>query len=272
MTGHPEVPRAVLPPKLDVVLLAAAGNEGKLKEASAEPWEALIPIAGRPMVAYVTAALAESARIGSIVCVGPEGVVEAAAAAAPGRVQGVAPAGDLMGNLERGLAAAGGAYVMVATSDIPLLRPHMVDDFVRRCEQGGEAMDVWYAVVERSAGERAYPGVRRTWVRLRDGTFTGGNLLVVTRDIVARTRRMLEPTLRGRKSPLTLARLLGPVALMRFLVGRLSIADVERRVSAMLGIRGRAVTTPYVEIGIDVDKPDDLALAKRFLTPTHAGA
>ncbi|WP_324669081.1 NTP transferase domain-containing protein [Geochorda subterranea] len=272
MTERCEPSAVVLPPKLDVVLLAAAGNEGQLRGASAEPWEALIPIAGRPMVAYVTAALAESTRSGRIVCVGPPAVVEAAAAAAPGRVTGVAPAGHLLGNLERGLASAAGDYVMVVTSDIPLLKPHMVDDFVRRCEQGGEAVDVWYAVVERSAGERAYPGVRRTWVRLQDGTFTGGNLLVVSRDIVARTRRLLGPTLEGRKSPLTLARLLGPVALLRFMVGRLSIADVERRVGAMLGIRGRAVATPYVEIGIDVDKPDDLALAKRFLAPTHAGA
>ena len=263
---------AVLPDRLDVVLLAGAGNEGRLREASQEPWEALIPIAGRPMVAYVADALAKAARTGQLVCVGPPEVVQAAAAAAAGRVRGVEAGPDLLANLERGLAETAGPYALVVTSDIPLIKPHMVDDFVRRCEAGGEALDVWYAVVERTAGERAYPGVRRTWVRLRDGTFTGGNLLVVARDIVHKTRRLLGPTLEGRKSPLTLARLLGPAALARFVVGRLSIADVERRVSRLLGIRGRAVVTPYVEIGIDVDKPDDLALARRFLAPSRAGA
>lgn len=270
VTNEPE--GGVLPPELDALILAAADNTGRLKEASPEAWEALIPIGGRPMVAYVAAALASAGRVGRIVCVGPPAVVEAAAPAAPGRVVGVDPAPDLLGNLERGLAEAASRYVLVVTSDIPLLKPHMVDDFVRRCEQDGKALDVWYAVVERSAGERAYPGVRRTWVRLKDGTFTGGNLLVVANDIVQRTRRLLGPTLEGRKSPLMLARLLGPVALVRFLAGQLSIADVERQVGAMLGVRGRAITTPYVEIGIDVDKPDDLELARRFLTPTHAGA
>lgn len=272
MAGTGEPGGRVLPDRLDALVLAAADNSGRLKEASREAWEALIPIGGRPMVAYVAAALASARRVGRIVCVGPLAVVQAVEAAAPGRVAGVDPAGDLLGNLERGLARVNGPYALVVTSDIPLIKAHMVDDFVRRCEQDGEALDVWYAVVERGAGERAYPGVRRTWVRLKDGTFTGGNLLVVARDIVERTRQLLGPTLEGRKDPLALARLLGPVALVRFLAGRLSIADVERQVSAMLGVRGKAVPTPYVEIGIDVDKPDDLELARRFLAPTHAGA
>ena len=272
MATNGEALSGTLPARLDALVLAAADNTGPLKDASTEAWEALIPIGGRPMIAYVVGALAKAGRVGRIICVGPPAVVQAAEAMAPGRVTGVQPADDLLGNLERGLAQAESPYVLVVTSDIPLLKAHMVDDFVRRCEQDGEALDVWYAVVERGAGEQAYPGVRRTWVKLRDGTFTGGNLLVVVRDIVKRTRRLLGPTLEGRKNPMALARLLGPAAMVRFLAGQLSIADVERRVGAMLGVRGKAVMTPYVEIGIDVDKPDDLELARRFLAPTHAGA
>lgn len=275
MTASREAGSGVLSPRLDALVLAAADNSGRLRQASSEAFEALIPIGKQPMVAYVTGALSRARRVGRIICVGPPAVVEAAVAgaqAAAAEVVGVEPGARLIDNLERGLHASKTGHVVVVTSDIPLLQPHMVDDFVRRCEEGGELFDVWYAVVERSAGERAYPSVRRTWVRLSDGTFTGGNVMVVARDIVQRTRRLLGPALDARKSPLTLAKLLGLAAVLRFLVGRLSIADAEQRVSAMLGIRGKAVVTPYAEIGIDVDKPSDLELARRFLTPTHAGA
>ena len=32
------------------------------------------------------------------------------------------------------------------------------------------------------------------------------------------------------------------------------------------GIRGRAIISPYAEVGVDVDKPSDLELAHRYLS------
>lgn len=274
---EPDKGRWSLPERLDAVVLGGGDNRGALREASAEPYEALIPVGNEPMIAHVAAALSRARRIGSIVCVGPPAVLAAAAQALDRRGQGQrlvpSEAGrSLLENLERGLAQARTPYVVVVTSDIPLVGGHMVDDFVARCEQAPQAQDVWYAVVERSVGEARYPGVRRTWIRLADGTFTGGNLAVVERGIVERTRRLLERAIEGRKSPLALARLLGAGALWRFLWGRLTMAEAEQRVGRILGIRGRAVVTPYPEIGIDVDKPADLLLARRHLAPHRGGA
>ncbi|WP_324716322.1 NTP transferase domain-containing protein [Carboxydochorda subterranea] len=266
-----------LAPRLDAVVLAAAGNRGRLREVSEAPYEALIPIEGRPMVAYVVEALAQARRVSGIVVVGPDPVVEAARKAlgepVGTRLKAVAPGARLIDNLERGLAEATTEHVLVVTSDIPLVKAHMVDDFVRRCEQSPEMQDVWYSIVERRMGEHRYPGVKRTWVKLADGSFTGGNVFVVRRDIVELTRPILTRAIEARKSPLTLARLLGLRAVVRFMLGRLTVAEAERRVGRMLDIRGKAVATPYAEIGIDVDKPSDLELARRFLgPPAQAGA
>lgn len=257
----------MLAPRLDAVVLAAGGNHGRLRAVSGEPFEALIPIGGRPMIAYVVGAVATARRVERILVVGPEAVVAAARAGAPApeRIRGIPAGSTLLGNVERGLEAASGSHALIVTGDVPLLEGHMLDDFVRRCEQSPEIQDVWYSVVERRLGERRYPGVRRTWVRLADGSFTGGNLFLVGRDIVERTRATLGKAIEGRKSPLALARLLGLAATLKFLVGTLSIDDAERRVSHMLGIKGKTVVTPFAEIGIDVDKPADLELATRFL-------
>lgn len=189
----------------------------------------------------------------------------------PDRLVGVAPGDHLLANMERGLEQASGPYVLLVTGDLPLLRAEMVDDFVARCERCQEPQDVWYAVVERTAGESRYPGLRRTWVRMADGTFTGGNLAVVERHVVARARRMLELAIAARKNPLALARLFGVGTLWRFVRGRLTVAEMEARVGHMLGIKGKAVITPHVEIGIDVDKPADLLLARRHLAGEAPG-
>ena len=271
----------MLPARLDAAVLAAAPNRGPLEQSSPEPYEALIPVADRPIVGWVVEALASASRVHRILVVAPEPVVEAArqalapagragGQAAAERLVGVEPAGSLLANMERGLRHARGSHALLVTGDVPLLRPEMVDDFVARCEAHGEACDVFYAIVERSAGEQRYPGLRRTWVRMADGVFTGGNLAVVQRGVVARARPMLELAIAARKSPLALARLFGLGTLWRFVRGRLTVAEMEARVGRMLGIRGRAVVTPHVEIGIDVDQPADLALARRHLA--RAGA
>ena len=40
------------------------------------------------------------------------------------------------------------------------------------------------------------------------------------------------------------------------------MAEIEERVRLILGFRGVAVVSPYPEVGIDVDKPQDLALVE----------
>jgi hypothetical protein len=68
-----------------------------------------------------------------------------------------------------------------------------------------------------------------------------------------------------RKNPLALGSLLGLPIILKYLFGRLSIADVEKRAWDKLALVGRGVIVPYAEIGVDVDKPSDLELALQML-------
>jgi len=54
--------------------------------------------------------------------------------------------------------------------------------------------------------------------------------------------------------------------LLKFLTRSLTIAEAEQKASMLLGrIKGVVVVSKYPEVGVDVDKPDDLALALRTL-------
>jgi CTP:molybdopterin cytidylyltransferase MocA len=70
---------------------------------------------------------------------------------------------------------------------------------------------------------------------------------------------------RHRKRPWRLVAAIGPLTLLRFLAGRLTLDAALRRLSRIVGATVRAVDMPFAEAAIDVDKPADLALAERIL-------
>src|SRR5207247_1006626 len=91
-----------------------AGTGGAASAAAGVDNRALAPLAGRPMVAWVLAALAAAQTVERIVLVGAEGLTDA-----PGVRQQLRGGGDLMETIERGMGACpGAAYVLLVTADI----------------------------------------------------------------------------------------------------------------------------------------------------------
>lgn len=220
----------------------------------------LIDIHGRPMAAYVLDALRGSRRVGEIAYIGPAEHPELAA-----RVGlRVTDRGRLLDNLEAGVAALGGrGRVLVVSADVPLLRAEELRELLDRAPDAA----VVYPIVPRGACERAYPGVRRTYARLREGQFTGGNLFLVQAELIGEFLPRIRALLAARKNPLRLAGLVGPGVALRLITGRLSIGDLEARVSRILGVSARALIAESPSVGTDIDKEDDLELARRLLAP-----
>ncbi len=155
--------------------------------------------------------------------------------------------------------------ILIATGDIPLLTPEAVNHFVESCRKLEGAL--FYPIVSKEVNEQKYPGVKRTYVHLREGVFTGGNLFLIKPQIVEQCVEEAKELVRLRKKPLALVSHLGWKLLWNYVWGRLSLKEAEKGVSRLLGgVNGVAVISPYPEIGVDVDKPSDLALAKEILT------
>lgn len=255
-------------PKLDAIVLAGADNHGSLAACTDTPYEAMIDIQGKPMVEYVVDALRQSAHVGRVAVVGPEHVL---APVLEGKVYRVVQSGSsIVENLLIGISILQPAgRVLVVTADIPLITTAALDDFVERC-QGFDA-DICYPICRKEANEAKYPGMRRTYATLREGTFTGGNIFVLNPAMVVKWRREIERAVAVRKSLVGMAKLLGFRLMVKFLLGRLSIREAEERVARVLGCPVKAVETTYAEIGVDVDKPSDLELVTRHYRGLSAG-
>jgi len=150
--------------------------------------------------------------------------------------------------------------VLVSTSDLPILSVESIDDFVVHARALDP--DVGYGCVERRIHEAAYPAVPHTWARLREGTYCGGGFVVIKPRVLPALEGFIERLGAARKNPLQLASLFGWNVLLRFAIGRLSIADAERRASQLLGGPVRAVISPYPETGVNVDRVSDVELAE----------
>lgn len=248
---------------VNVILLAGAANTGPLKDVSPVPNEALIDIGGKPMVQYVIDGLRQSKEVNRIVVVAPPGELEPHLKG--GDLEYVPSTGFIVDNI----AAAAHVLpttdqILIATCDIPLITGEMIDGFVSLCRT--QPADLYYPIVEKSVGEAKYPIVKRTYVNLQEGTFTGGNLFLVDPQVIDRTLPKVRRFLDYRKNPLKLAGLLGYSFLFRYLLLKnLRLHELEQKVSDMWGLNGAVIICPWPEIGIDVDKPSDLQLARAVL-------
>jgi len=248
---------------VNAMILAGAPNNGPLQDCSPAANEALIEINGRPMLDYIVDALNASGRIGRLVIVGPPADFAGRYPAAT-----VVESGDsILDNIRRGVEALSTREkILVLTSDIPFLTPEALNDFLARC--GEREAEFYYPIVTREVSDARFPGVKRTYVALKDGTFTGGNIFLLDPAIIPRSLAKAEQFIKMRKQPLQLARLLGLGFILKFVTRTLTVTEAEKRVEHLLMLRAAAVITPYAEIGVDVDKPSDLALAIAELAPS----
>jgi molybdopterin-guanine dinucleotide biosynthesis protein A len=248
---------------MDAVILAGAPNAGNLQQLSAAQYEAEIEIDGRPMLDYIVIALKKVTTIGRIVVAGPEQVLsEQSRALIYKRVE----AGQSMiDSLVNGLNILGGeSALLVVTSDIPLLSKEAVEDFLTNCKK--RSGDVFYSFISKENCETKYPGVNRTYVKLREGIFTGGNIALISQKVIHDNIDMLKKAVNMRKKPMQLGSLLGWKCLWHLILGKITIPEIEQRIDKTFNFKAVGVVSKYPEIGFDVDKPSDLILARKILT------
>lgn len=246
---------------VNAVVMAGSKNSGLLAEFSEEKNEAMIKIADKPMVQYVVEALLSSKFVARIFIFGPASL---RSIFPDDCVEVVESLGTALENMLAGVERAGNASrVLIVTSDVPLLTAEAVDNLVELCNDA--QVDFYYPIVPMDIIEQKFPGVNRTAVKLKEGSFTGGNLFIVNPVKVPGTAGKVAEFVKYRKSPFNLCRILGIKFVAKFLTNRLSITGLEEKLSEILGVNAKAMITRYPEIGLDVDKPSDFAVVLRCL-------
>jgi CTP:molybdopterin cytidylyltransferase MocA len=250
--------------RVPAVVLAGGKTTPEFAEFAGVPHRALADLEGRPMVGWVLRALRAAAGVNRIILVAPAGFPPQ-----PDADLLVESDRGLAGNLREGLqACAGSEYALIVTGDIPFITAEAIDDYILRCRALN--VDCAYAAVSRDSCQQQFPTLKRTCVHLPDGVLSGGNVVFQRVAAFEPMAALLEEAHRRRKNPLFLAGMVGPMNVVRLLCGRLPLAGIEKAASARLKVEARIVVTPFASLGTDLDKPDDLAEARRIMAAAAA--
>ena len=258
-------------PKFTAVVLAAdRGPDDPVAKAAGVRCKSLTPVGGKPMVFRVLDALAASQLVNTyILCGPPKSVVDQEphleTLIASGRVRWfenqATPSSSAFHVLQ---TLPDETPVLLTTADHALLSARIVDSFCSEAQATG--CDVVAGVARHEAVTAAYPQTRRTATRLQDGAYCGCNLfafLTPRARLAADFWRRVE---NQRKNPLRVIRVLGWMAVSRYLMGRLSLNEALKRMSHRLGFKAGAVVLPFPEAAVDVDSVSDLKLVENIVS------
>jgi hypothetical protein len=148
---------------------------------------------------------------------------------------------------------------------MPFLTGAIVSRFIECATELGSTTkaDLIYPVVRVAECYARYPSLKRTAVKLREGEFTGGNMMLVRPDFILHRREVIESTYAARKHPFRLAAMLGVATIFRLALSQtvaptaLTIENLEQKVGGLVQGRVAALISSDPEIATDLDKPSD---------------
>ena len=256
---------------MDAIVLAGGRLPPEDPAGAALPGglKCLQEVGGRTMLQRSLDALSAARGIGRVIVVGapPETPL---ACAHP--LEAIPAERDLIRSLQAAAArlAAGGSAAaaddrraLVVSADAPLVTGEMLDWMRERTLEDGA--DVTITAVERSVMEARFPGSRRTYVRLRDAELCGGDVAAFRLAIADRGVELAERLVNARKHPWQIAAIVGPGTLASLMAGRLTLAQALKALDDRLELKLNVLVSPYAEMAMDVDKPEQLALVRAEL-------
>jgi GTP:adenosylcobinamide-phosphate guanylyltransferase len=224
--------------------------------------KALIPVGGEPMVRRPIRALIASDRIGDVIVLAQTPDVIAAALPSDPRIRVKESKGTIAETILALCESADTQWpLLVTTADHALLDSATVDEFCA----AAESADIAIGVVERESLMRRLPQTRRTWLKFRGGAYTGANLFMLSSPKVARAVEVWRSVEQDRKKAWRIISLLGPITLAMTALRLLSLDDVVSSLADRLGLSIKAIKLTNPLAGVDVDKPEDHALAEAIL-------
>lgn len=253
-----------------VVILAADRElNDPVALASKVSCKALTPVSGRPMVLRVLDALRDAQEVGDLILAGPNQTSmqqnqELAGLVNSGQVRWFAPqttpsssAFNVLQSLPEGVP------VLVTTADHALLTAAMIDHFCAAAR--GSGCDVLAGVARHDLVTAAFPGTLRTVTKLKDGGFCGCNMFAFMTPRARQAASFWRKVESERKKPLRVVKVLGWSAVLRYLLGQLTLGYALSQLSQRMQLKAGVVEMPFAEAAVDVDKVDDWRLVESIL-------
>ncbi len=236
---------------IDAVILAAGRLPLHEAQRVGVEIKALVRVGRTNALETVIAAMRASRAVRRVIVVGPRQLHGSVAAVDLWLDEGASGEENVLA----GLGAAQTRRAMVSASDVPFVLAAHVDDFLGRVPDDA---DFAYPVYERDEFLASYPRGRSKFARVGTTDYTGGSLCLMTVALALRNAALIRRGFAARKSQIAMAALLGVEGVVRFAMGSLDIAHVERRIGHLTGGRVVAVRGAHPALAMDYDDALDI--------------
>jgi len=244
------------------------------------PVSVLIKVGKQVCINWVLDALKKSQQVGRGIICGPSQEIVAAsevfgAALQQYPITWLAPESGPAASAKNALVSLAHYPALITTADHALLTSDIIDEFCEaaleknagKCEQ--EHLDFVVGLVPHDCVKRDFPNTQRTLLRFKDGNFCGSNLFAVLNAKGASALALWQEVESERKTPWKIARRLSLTLMLRYVTGRLSLAQVFENLSRQSGCRVGYVRVNHARAAIDVDSKADWELADALLSDTE---
>lgn len=254
--------------KTTAIILAGGKIEEDLAAHTKEKAKAFIRINGKYMVEYVIDALRESEKIKQVILVSdlnltPESVKE--------KVDKCVESGkSMIETLINGVNAAVDRHacpLLVLPCDIPLIDKYCAEEFLDNAPALYEQKNakIVYGIIEKQNYIKKFPSMKRTYMKLKDGTFCGTGFFYIDVETAKGLKGIFEKITALRKKPWRAVSMLGFFTIIKLLTKQLAIKDLEEKAERFLGCASKALILQNPASAVNVDKVEDLVEVERIL-------
>lgn len=254
--------------QLDAVILAGGklGIDDPLYDESVNGSRSLIDLHGKPMAQWVIDALDRASSVADLYVIGLPADCGLTSAKT---LHFLEDQGDIAANMRQGVIQAHIEHperskALLVSADIPAVKPHMIDWLANQVAEDMSLM-MYYNVITQQTMETRFPNSNRSYLRFKDVSVCGGDLNAVDKNVFATEQPIWQELTDARKRPLKQASIIGFDIL--FLIGLrlITLQTTVKKVCKRLDLQAKALICPYAEMGMDADKPHQLAILRQHL-------
>lgn len=267
-----------------IVLAGERPGGSPISHAFKVPASVMVPVAGKPSLTRVFEALQSSQLAGGGVVCGPSVDVVDSSEALKGVLQNpdfdwlepsTGPAASALSALEK----LNHFPALLTAGDHALLTGEIIDDFCHQVLAGqtpeqsnpstngsGPGFDIVIGFVPYNLVKTSWPESRRTVLKFSNGQFCGSNLFAIMTPEGRKALEFWRQAEADRKHPWRIARRFGVLALLLYLLRRLSLEDTLTGLSKAAGCRIGHVKVGFARAAVDVDSVADQKLAEEILS------
>jgi GTP:adenosylcobinamide-phosphate guanylyltransferase len=247
----------------------------------------MVPVAGKPALSRVMQAIEDSQQAGGGIICGPSADIVASSAELQSVLQNpdfqwLAPSSGPAASALSALETLDHYPTLLTAGDHALLTPEIVDSFCTQVSSLGQGADPDLKTSSNAPAEPGYdlvigfvpyalvratwPESRRTVLKFSNGQFCGSNLFAIMNQEGRKALDFWRQAEADRKHPWRIARRFGFMALILYLLRRLSLEDALHGLSEAAGCRIGHVKVGFARAAVDVDSIEDQQLAEQILS------